>query len=155
MGGAESERCPSAGLCRSHRTRGGQGFRARPGSPGSWLVRYISSAGGTPEMVHRTLGGLLVPVLALFLAACGGGSGGSSGGGGTQLTVPPAPTGVIATAGNAQVSLSWNVSSGATSYHVRRATVSGGPYTVIATPTATNAIDASLNTGTAYIYVVS
>jgi hypothetical protein len=106
-------------------------------------------------MVHRTLRGLLVPLLALFLAACGGGSGGSSGGGGTQLTAPPAPTGVMATAGNAQVSLSWNVSSGATSYHLKRATVSGGPYTVIASPTVSNAIDASLNNGTAYYYVVS
>jgi hypothetical protein len=107
-------------------------------------------------MVHRTLSGLLVPVLALFLAACGGGSGGSSGaGGGTEATVPPAPTGLMATAGNAQVTLNWNASSGATSYHVKRATVSGGPYTVTATTTVTNAVDTSLSNGTAYYYVVS
>ena len=35
------------------------------------------------------------------------------------------------TAGNAQVSLSWSASSGAASYNVKRATVSGGPYTTV------------------------
>jgi hypothetical protein len=54
-----------------------------------------------------------------------------------------------ATAGNAQASLSWNPSSGAISYNVKRATVSGGPYTVIANGvTATNYIDTGLNNGT-------
>jgi hypothetical protein len=43
---------------------------------------------------------------------------------------PPAPTGVAATAGNAQVMLSWSASSGATGYKVKRATV-GGPYTTV------------------------
>ena len=37
-----------------------------------------------------------------------------------QLSLPPAPTGLTATAGNAQVSLSWNASPGATSYNVYR-----------------------------------
>src|SRR5262245_35202179 len=54
----------------------------------------------------------------------------SIGGGGTP---PPAPTNLVATPGNAQVSLSWNASSGATSYNVKRSTTSGGPYTTIAT----------------------
>ena len=46
---------------------------------------------------------------------------------GIPSTAPAAPTGLAATAGNAQVGLSWNASSGATSYNVKRATVSGGP----------------------------
>jgi fibronectin type 3 domain-containing protein len=69
--------------------------------------------------------------------------------------VPAAPTGLQATAGNAQVSLSWNASSGATSYNVKRSTTSGGPYTTIASPTATNYTDTGLTNGTSYYYVVS
>jgi cellulose 1,4-beta-cellobiosidase len=44
-------------------------------------------------------------------------------------SVPAVPTALAATAGNQQVSLSWTASSGATSYHVKRASASGGPYT--------------------------
>jgi rhamnogalacturonan endolyase len=68
---------------------------------------------------------------------------------------PPAPTGLAATAGDAQVSLTWNASSGATSYNVKRATVSGGPYTTIASPTTTSYTDTTAVNGTTYYYVVS
>jgi outer membrane protein assembly factor BamB len=68
---------------------------------------------------------------------------------------PPAPTNLTATAGNAQVSLSWNASSGATSYHVKRATVSGGPYTTVGSPTSTSFTDTGLTNGTTYFYVVT
>jgi len=70
-------------------------------------------------------------------------------------TPPNAPTGLQATAGNAQVSLTWTASTGATSYHVKRATTSGGPYTQISAPTTTNFADTGLANGTAYYYVVS
>ncbi|MCI0539466.1 MAG: hypothetical protein L0Z50_30010, partial [Verrucomicrobiales bacterium] len=70
-------------------------------------------------------------------------------------TPPPAPTGLTATAGNAQVSLSWTASSGATSYNVKRATVNGGPYTTIASPTTTSHTDTTVVNGTTYYYVVS
>ncbi|MFC5472155.1 glycoside hydrolase family 6 protein [Cohnella suwonensis] len=73
---------------------------------------------------------------------------------GTQI--PAAPTGLTATAGNAQVALSWTASSGATSYSVKRATTSGGPYTNVATGvTATSYTNTGLTNGTAYYYVVS
>ena len=50
-----------------------------------------------------------------------------------DVTPPPAPViNLTATAGNAQVSLSWTASAGATSYNVKSATTSGGPYTTIA-----------------------
>ncbi|HKQ73186.1 MAG TPA: fibronectin type III domain-containing protein, partial [Blastocatellia bacterium] len=69
---------------------------------------------------------------------------------------PPAPTGLAATAGNAQVSLTWNASTGATSYNVKRSTTSGGPYTTIATGvTATNFTNTGLTNGTTYFFVVS
>src|SRR5258706_5883729 len=87
----------------------------------------------------------------MLLLSCGGGS--SAGGDGP--VVSPAPSGVKATAGNTQVSLAWNTSSGATSYHVKRATTSGGPYTQVAAPTVTSDTDTGLTNGTAYFYVVS
>lgn len=68
---------------------------------------------------------------------------------------PPAPTGLTATAGNAQVSLSWTASAGATSYHVKRSTTNGSGYTQIAAPTAANFLDTTVTNGTAYFYVVS
>ena len=71
------------------------------------------------------------------------------------LTPPAAPTGVQATAGSAQVSLSWTATATASSYHVKRSTTSGGPYTQVAAPTTTSDTDAGLANGTTYYYVVS
>jgi hypothetical protein len=70
-------------------------------------------------------------------------------------TPPAAPTGLLATAGNAQISLTWNASTGVTSYNVKRSTTSGGPYTIIKSPTVTNYTDPGLTNGTTYYYVVS
>jgi hypothetical protein len=72
-----------------------------------------------------------------------------------NVSIPSIPTGLIATAGNAQVSLSWNASSGATSYNVKRATTSGGPYTTVGSPTTTSFVNTGLTNGTTYYYVVS
>jgi len=72
-------------------------------------------------------------------------------------TPPPAPTGLAATPGNAQVSLTWNAASGATSYNVKRATTNGGPYSTIApgvTGTSYNN-NTGLTNGITYYYVVS
>jgi fibronectin type 3 domain-containing protein len=68
---------------------------------------------------------------------------------------PAAPTGLTATAGNAQVSLTWAASAGATSYHVRRSTTSGTGYTQIAAPATASFLDTTVTNGTAYFYVVS
>jgi len=46
--------------------------------------------------------------------------------------VPPAPTGVVALGGNAQVTVSWDIVPGATTYNLLRSTTSGGPYTLVA-----------------------
>ena len=73
-----------------------------------------------------------------------------------QPSPPPAPTGLTATPGNAQVSLSWNASTGASSYNVKRSTTSGGPYTTIATGvTSTSFTNTGLTNGTTYFFVVS
>jgi chitinase len=71
---------------------------------------------------------------------------------------PPAPTGLTATRlpQKGSIKLNWNASPGATSYNVKRSTVSGGPYTTIKTgvTTATYA-NTGLTSGKAYYYVVS
>jgi endo-1,4-beta-xylanase len=73
-----------------------------------------------------------------------------------EQSPPPAPTGLTATAGNGQVTLSWNAASGATGYIVKRSTTSGGPYTVIANNlTATSFTNTGLSNGTTYFYVAS
>lgn len=74
----------------------------------------------------------------------------------TASSVPGTPTNLSATAGDAQVSLSWDAVTGATSYKVKRATTSGGPYTEIATGvTAASYTDTGLTNGTTYYYVVT
>ena len=71
-------------------------------------------------------------------------------------TVPVAPTGLTASPGNAQVALAWSASAGATSYTVKRATATGGPYTTVTSSVATNAYtDTGRTNGTTYFYVVA
>jgi Carbohydrate binding module (family 6) len=69
-------------------------------------------------------------------------------------TAPSAPTSLVATPGGSQVTLSWIASSGATSYNVKRASISGGPYTTIASSSGVSHSDTGLLNGT-YHYVVS
>jgi hypothetical protein len=77
---------------------------------------------------------------------------------GNTTSVPAAPTGLAATAGNGAVTLTWNAGGGATSYTVKRGAASGGPYTSIGTvtnPSPASFTDTGLTNGTTYYYVVS
>lgn len=98
---------------------------------------------------------LFISVLSASLAGCGGGGGYGGGDGGGGGSLPSAASGLAATAGNGQVSLTWNAGAGATSYYVKRATISGGPYSQVAAPTSTNYTDTGLTNGTTYYYVVA
>ncbi|MGA9569071.1 MAG: glycoside hydrolase family 44 protein, partial [Candidatus Acidiferrales bacterium] len=98
--------------------------------------------------------GLLTGVLFLHAGCASTGYNGGGGGGG-QTTVPATPVALMAAAGNAQVTLNWTGSSGATGYYVKRATTSGGPYTQIATQALASDTDTGLTNGTKYFYVVS
>ncbi len=71
--------------------------------------------------------------------------------------IPAAPTGLTATAvSSSQINLSWAANVGANSFRVKRATVSGGPYTTIASGvTSTSYSDTGRSSGTTYYYVVS
>jgi fibronectin type 3 domain-containing protein len=108
--------------------------------------------------VRENLRNLLVGLLLIQLAGCAGlgsGGNGTNGNSGGAATAPAAPTGLLATAGNAQVSLTWNASTSATGYYVQRAMVSGGPYTQIAAPATNSYTNTGLTNGTTYYYVVS
>ncbi|GAA3990145.1 hypothetical protein GCM10022210_49560 [Mucilaginibacter dorajii] len=71
-------------------------------------------------------------------------------------SIPAAPTGLSALQGDAKVTLNWTPTPDAVSYNVRRAVISGGPYTTIASnDTFTSYVDATVNTGSTYFYIVT
>gem|GEM_PF-371128 len=73
---------------------------------------------------------------------------------GSLPTPPASPTATAVS--TSQINLDWRVTSGATGYNVKRATVHGGPYTTIATSvTAASYSDTGLDSSTPYYYVVS
>ncbi|WP_337912585.1 fibronectin type III domain-containing protein [Paenibacillus arenosi] len=75
----------------------------------------------------------------------------------SELPPTEAPMNLIATAGDAQVTLNWDSVKGATKYNVKRATTAGGAYTTVASVdgTKTSYIDKGLTNGTTYYYVVT
>ena len=93
----------------------------------------------------------------------------ASGGGGSgedsllrALFIPPAPTSLTATGGNAQVSLSWTAptvlaQTPITDYLVQSSTNSGSTWTTFSdgTSTATSATVTGLTNGTAYVFRVA
>ncbi len=125
--------------------RTGTNFNAYYGADGlTWAVLGTT---GVP-MAATALAGLAVTAhnnSALCLAAFEH----------LATAAPVVPAGLTATAGNGWVALSWAACPGAARYNLKRATVSGGPYGLIATPTATAYADPSVTNGTAYHYVVS
>jgi hypothetical protein len=72
------------------------------------------------------------------------------------LSLPPVPGGVIATSvSSRQISLSWTASLSAASYSIKRATVSGGPYTTIGNSVTTSYSDTTVAAPGIYYYVIS
>jgi len=110
-------------------------------------------------MSPRCAGLLATLVIAALTMGCGGGptSGGGSGSNssGGDTTAPSPPTALAAMAGNQKISLTWTTSAGASNYHVKRAVMSGGPYTQAAAPGTNSYTDTGLTNGTPYYYVVS
>lgn len=74
---------------------------------------------------------------------------------GAATAVTPGATALGITSGNARVDLSWTAATAADSYVVQRASVSGGPYTVIANGVVGHTYsDTSVSNGSTYYYVV-
>jgi glycosyl hydrolase family 44 len=105
---------------------------------------------------------VVAPLFCLLLAGCGAFGGGGGGGGGKNINPPV--TGLTATGGNGEVTLSWNAYPGATSYNVARSTTSGGACpagcnyinTSNSNPTTTTSYtDAGVTNGTTYYYLVN
>ncbi len=71
------------------------------------------------------------------------------------LSPPAALAGLTASPGNAQVSLTWSASAGASSYNVKCSTTSGSGYVTITNLTPTSFVDTGLANGSTYYYVVS
>jgi fibronectin type 3 domain-containing protein len=74
-----------------------------------------------------------------------------------QNEPPDAPSNLVATAGDSEVSLDWddNTEGDFLEYRIYRATTGGGPYTEIDTETISSYLDGSTVNGTTYFYVVS
>jgi hypothetical protein len=69
---------------------------------------------------------------------------------------PAAPLNVTAMVGNGNVTLTWDASPFAASYKVKRSTVNGGPYTIIATNiTQPSFINTSFTPNTTYYFRIS
>jgi fibronectin type 3 domain-containing protein len=73
----------------------------------------------------------------------------------SNWTLPPVPGGLAGSADNGRAALTWQVSSTATSYNVKRSTTNGGPYSIIANITTLNYTDTGLTNGMTYYYLVS
>lgn len=93
--------------------------------------------------------------VAVSLAGCGGGGSSSSGGGSSSGL--PAPSGVSASAGNSQVTVSWNPVTGAASYNIYWSTSSGVSKTSgTRIPGASSPyVHSGLTNGATYYYVVT
>ena len=94
-------------------------------------------------------------VLAGCLAMLAGCSGtGNASGDKTSNTALVPPSGLAASAGNHEVTLSWTAGGNATGYNIKRSATSGGAYTLLASPTSPGYTDSSTTNGTTYYYVV-
>ncbi|MBV8878992.1 MAG: hypothetical protein JOZ69_20550, partial [Myxococcales bacterium] len=73
----------------------------------------------------------------------------------TPCAPPAAPAGLAAVPGHGTISLTWNPSAGAASYHVKRAVASGGAFETVASPEGPSWEDLGLANGSTYYYKVS
>lgn len=136
------------------------------GSATSYVVRRATSAGGP----YATVGTGIVTTSFVDVGArngttyyytvtahnAGGASAPSGAVSATPMAVPEAPTGLVATPGNAQATLTWTAVSGASSYSVRRATSATGSYTTVITGlTSPGYTNTGLDNGRHYYYVVT
>ncbi|HWX21682.1 MAG TPA: discoidin domain-containing protein [Candidatus Binatia bacterium] len=71
------------------------------------------------------------------------------------LAPAPVVSGLTATPGGSQVTVSWMAATNVTSYNVKRASSSSGPFVLLANTSATNYLDTDVVSNATYYYVVS
>jgi fibronectin type 3 domain-containing protein len=71
------------------------------------------------------------------------------------LAPPPAPVGLSATAGDSEVSLSWQATNFASGYEIKRASSAAGPFVSIGTTTGLTFTDTGVTNAQTYFYVVA
>lgn len=149
------------------------GLTAKAVSTGQINLTWTAVTGAASYVVSRSTGGPFTAVGAphpasfadtglsaattyFFVVQAKNGSGLSANSGETlAITAPVAPVGLSATVvSSSQVSLAWSPVTGATGYRVLHATVSGGPYKSVGTPTTTSFMDNGLSPATTYYYTV-
>lgn len=65
------------------------------------------------------------------------------------------PNNLQAVSGNSNITLSWDIVKGASSYIIKRSEIPDGPFEQVATGSAIKYMDTSVLNGTTYYYVVS
>ena len=125
-----------------------------PTSEGTYAVVQSGIAGTTFTDTTATNGSTYFYVVTASNASFE--SGPSSEANATPSASVATPTGLTGTPANTSALLSWNAVAGATQYRVKRATVSGGPYTTVGDPVyAPSFTSGGLTNGTPYFFVVS
>ncbi|MEX2605928.1 MAG: sulfatase-like hydrolase/transferase [Kiritimatiellia bacterium] len=111
---------------------------------GQHAVGSFTADATTQSITHNALGFGNVHLNALLLVKPG------------DPDVPPVPTGLTALGRDERVILDWDPVGGFgfDRYEVGRSAVSGGPYTVIASPTTSGYTDTGLVNGQSYFYAV-
>jgi Glycoside hydrolase family 44/Fibronectin type III domain len=134
---------------------GATSYNVKRGTVGGGPYTQLATA-TTPGYLDSAVTGGTKYYYVVTAVNAGGESGNSNEASTTPTVAPPvAPTGLTAIAGDKQVALTWNASTGATSYNVKRSTTHGGPYATVNSPTGTSYTDMGLTDGTKYYYVVS
>jgi len=127
----------------------------------SYIIKRSTISGGPYENIatnsaNRYLDTGLVNGVIYYYVVSAVGSGGESANSSEVVATPKlAPVNVVATGGTNQVQLTWDAFAGAVSYTVKRSATSGGPYSTVASGVLSPSyLDAMLQSGRTYYYVV-
>ncbi len=119
-------------------------------SPGWSIIGYGTTATVVAPSTYNTGGYVTVTVSDHYGYAVTGTIGVS-----TLDVIPSTPTNLTALSRSSSILLTWNASTGATSYTIYESAVSGGPYTAVGTTTTTVYTVTGITNSTPYYFVVT
>jgi autotransporter-associated beta strand protein len=135
-------------------------WNAVPGAVG-YIIQYATAPGGpytyvdVPTALTYDITGLNANTTYYFTVTAMNEAAVSVSATANSTTPLDAPVSLTASPGNTQITLTWPAVAGATSYSIRRASVTGGPYSQIGTSFGPSYTDNGLTNGTEYFYVVA